>query len=276
MDHIGAGLAALGVIGPGIGIGILGGLAATRDRAQSRRRRPDPRPGDHPRGLRRRPRRPRDRRRPARDLHQASPAGESTVDLLATAAGVAATAGRLTATPRRPAPVRSTCSGSSSAPLNFIVFLALIWTLRASSRSRRCSATSASRIEQGLRRRRAGAPGPRERARPSASATLGEARREANDILDRAQKVAQEIARRGHRRDPRGARAAARPGGRGDRGREAARDRRPARPRSPTSPCSAAGQVVGETMTDARQRRLVEEFLGRGPASAAVQVMATD
>lgn len=28
MDHIGAGLAALGVFGPGIGIGILGGLAA--------------------------------------------------------------------------------------------------------------------------------------------------------------------------------------------------------------------------------------------------------
>ena len=29
MDYTGAGLAALGVIGPGIGIGILGGLAAT-------------------------------------------------------------------------------------------------------------------------------------------------------------------------------------------------------------------------------------------------------
>ena len=29
MEHIGAGLAALGVIGPGIGIGILAGLAST-------------------------------------------------------------------------------------------------------------------------------------------------------------------------------------------------------------------------------------------------------
>ncbi|HEX7491706.1 MAG TPA: F0F1 ATP synthase subunit C [Candidatus Limnocylindrales bacterium] len=28
MEHIGAGLAALGVIGPGIGIGILGGMAS--------------------------------------------------------------------------------------------------------------------------------------------------------------------------------------------------------------------------------------------------------
>jgi F-type H+-transporting ATPase subunit b len=30
---------------------------------------------------------------------------------------------------------------------------------------------------------------------------------------------------------------------------------------------SAAGRVVGETMTDARQRRLVEEFLAEGNAS---------
>ena len=29
MEYIGAGLAALGVLGPGIGIGILGGLSAT-------------------------------------------------------------------------------------------------------------------------------------------------------------------------------------------------------------------------------------------------------
>ncbi len=34
MEHIGAGLAALGVFGPGIGIGILAGLASPRDRAQ--------------------------------------------------------------------------------------------------------------------------------------------------------------------------------------------------------------------------------------------------
>ena len=34
MEHIGAGLAALGVIGPGIGIGILAGLVGDGDRAQ--------------------------------------------------------------------------------------------------------------------------------------------------------------------------------------------------------------------------------------------------
>ena len=32
-------------------------------------------------------------------------------------------------------------------------------------------------------------------------------------------------------------------------------------PRSPTSPCAPPSKVVGETMTDERQRRLVEEFL---------------
>jgi hypothetical protein len=47
MEHIGAGLAALGVFGPGIGIGILAGLSA---QAIGRN------PGD--------------RRGPARDLHQ--------------------------------------------------------------------------------------------------------------------------------------------------------------------------------------------------------------
>ena len=73
MEHIGAGLAALGVIGPGIGIGILGRPRCRRDRPQPGRGRPDPRSRDHPRGVRRRPRRAGDRRRPARDLHQARP-----------------------------------------------------------------------------------------------------------------------------------------------------------------------------------------------------------
>jgi len=68
MENLGA-LAALGVIGPGIGIGILGGLAAA-----AIGRNPDA-AGDI-RGLaiirvRRGPWRPRGRRGPARDLHQA-------------------------------------------------------------------------------------------------------------------------------------------------------------------------------------------------------------
>ncbi len=51
MEHIGAGLAAIGVIGPGIGIGILGRSRGGRHRAQPRRGRSDPRPRHHPRGF---------------------------------------------------------------------------------------------------------------------------------------------------------------------------------------------------------------------------------
>ena len=70
MEHIGAGLAALGVFGPGIGIGILAGLSAT-----AIGRNPDA--AGQIRGIAiilaafaEGPRRPGDRRRPARDLHQ--------------------------------------------------------------------------------------------------------------------------------------------------------------------------------------------------------------
>ena len=49
---------------------------------------------------------------------------------------------------------------------------------------------------------------------------------------------------------------------------KAACDRRACGPRSPTWPSRAAGRVVGETMTDERQRRLVEEFLRERPASS--------
>ena len=77
MENIGAGLAALGVIGPGIGIGILTGMSTSAigrnpDAAAQIR-------GNvhHPRGVRRRPRRPRDRRRPARDLPRAAGARRS-------------------------------------------------------------------------------------------------------------------------------------------------------------------------------------------------------
>ena len=91
-------------------------------------------------------------------------------------------------------------------------------------------------------------------------ATLAEARREANDILARAQKVAQEtrdadIAATREELERMRVRARRR-----DRSREAAGDRRAAgRGRRPRP--AAAGRVVGETMTDERQRRLVEEFL---------------
>ena len=183
MEHIGAGLAALGVIGPGIGIGILAGMAAA-----AIGRNPDAAgqirglaiilaafaeglgvlaivvgllaifikpsgPGSVQRG----PARRRRRRRAVR--RRALAAGE-----------------------RRSALSRSTSSGSSSAALNFLAVLRHHLDLRASSRSRAMLADRQERIEQGLkdaeqarkrpRSRRAGAaprPWPRRAARRTTS-----------------------------------------------------------------------------------------------------------
>ena len=115
------------------------------------------------------------------------------------------------------------------------------------------------RIEQGLKDAEQ-ARRDRDSAESERVATLGEARREANEILARAQKVAQDtrdadIAATREELERLRVRAA-----RGDRGGEDPRDRRrPGRGRRPRP--AAAGKVVGETMTDERQRRLVEEFL---------------
>ncbi len=91
-------------------------------------------------------------------------------------------------------------------------------------------------------------------------ATLGEARREANDILTRAQKVAQEsrdsdIAATKEELERMRVRAAAEI--------EAEKVRAIADVRAEVADLAllAASRVVGESMTDDRQRRLVDEFL---------------
>jgi F-type H+-transporting ATPase subunit b len=91
-------------------------------------------------------------------------------------------------------------------------------------------------------------------------ATLAEARREANDILARAQKVAQEtrdadIAATRAELDRMRERATAEI--------EAEKTRAIADLRGEVADLAlaAAGRVVGETMSDDRQRRLVQEFL---------------
>ena len=92
-------------------------------------------------------------------------------------------------------------------------------------------------------------------------ATLAEARREANDILTRAQKVADEIARA--RTSPRPARSSSGCASGPAADIEAEKQRAIADLRAEVADLAlaAAGRVVGETMTDDRQRRLVEEFL---------------
>jgi F-type H+-transporting ATPase subunit b len=142
--------------------------------------------------------------------------------------------------------------------LNFILFFVIIWTFAFKPVSAML-ADRKSRIEEGLKDAEQ-ARRDRENAEAERVATLGEARREANDILARAQKVAQEtrdadIAATREELERMRVRAAAEI--------EAEKTRAIADVRSEVADLAllAAGKVVGETMTDARQRRLVDEFL---------------
>jgi F-type H+-transporting ATPase subunit b len=142
--------------------------------------------------------------------------------------------------------------------LNFILFFAIIWTFAFKPISAML-ADRQSRIEQGLKDADQ-ARRDRENAEAERAATLNEARREANEILARAQRVAQEtrdadIAATKEELDRMRVRAAAEI--------EAEKTRAIAEVRGEVADLAltAAGKVVGESMTDERQRRLVEEFL---------------
>lgn len=144
------------------------------------------------------------------------------------------------------------------AAANFIVFLVLMWQFAFKPISGML-AERRSRIEQGLRDAEQ-ARKDRESAEQERLTALSEARREANDILARAQKIAQET---------RDADIAAtreeleRMRTRASDEIAAEKQRALAELRSEVADLAlqAASRVVGETMTDQRQRRLVEEFL---------------
>ena len=144
------------------------------------------------------------------------------------------------------------------AAANFVVFLALMWTFAFKPIST-LLANRKARIEQGLKDAEQAAK-DRESAEQERLTTLAEARRESNEILARAQKVAQET----RDADIAATRAEL------ERLRtkatdeiEAEKGRALAELRSEVADLAlaAAGKVLGESMTDARQRRLVEEFL---------------
>jgi F-type H+-transporting ATPase subunit b len=142
--------------------------------------------------------------------------------------------------------------------LNFIVFFAILWTFAFKPVSKML-ADRKDRIEQGLKDAEQ-ARRDRENAETERIATLTEARREANEILTRAQKVAQEtrdadIAATREELDRMRVRATAEI--------EAEKVRAISDVRAEVADLAllAAGRVVGETMSDERQRRLVEEFL---------------
>jgi F-type H+-transporting ATPase subunit b len=155
------------------------------------------------------------------------------------------------------------------AATNFVVFLAIIWTF-AFKPVQRMLAERKERIEEGLRDAEQ-ARQDRESAEAERLAAIQEARREANDILARAQKVADESRERDlsatrEELERLRTRAAA------DIESEKQRAIGELRAEVADLALQAASRVVGESMTDDRQRRLVEQFLaeaGTGDADRA-------
>jgi F-type H+-transporting ATPase subunit b len=197
------------------------------------------------------------------------------VDLLAVASSVGHEAVRLAADAEAEPLFQINLFQVIIAAANFLVFLAIIWTF-AFKPVQRMLADRRERIEGGLRDAEQ-ARKDRERAEEDRLAALQEARREANEILARAQKVADDSRERdlaaAHEEVERvRARATA--------DLEAEKQRAIGELRAEVADLAlrAAGRVVGETMTDERQRRLVEEFLdetdgagGPGGGSAAAK-----
>jgi F-type H+-transporting ATPase subunit b len=142
--------------------------------------------------------------------------------------------------------------------VNFLLLFAIVWTFAFKPLAKTLDDRKAA-IEQGLadaeqaKQDRASAEGER-------VATLAEARREANEILTRAQKVAQEsrdadIAATREELERMRVRATA------EIDAEKTRAIADLRGEVADLALAAAGRVVGETMSDERQRRLVQEFL---------------
>jgi F-type H+-transporting ATPase subunit b len=142
--------------------------------------------------------------------------------------------------------------------LNFAVLLVLLWQFALRPISRMLDQRQA-RIEQGLRDAEQ-ARRDREAADAERAASLAEARREANDILNRAQKIAQET-READLKATREELERLRVAAADDIESEKQRAMADLRSQVAALALEAAGKVVGESMNDARQHRLVEDFL---------------
>jgi F-type H+-transporting ATPase subunit b len=154
------------------------------------------------------------------------------------------------------------------ASLNFLVFVVILYLAFGKQVSGMLAARR-DRIEQGLRDADQ-AKRDRESAEQERLAALTEARREANDILARAQKVAQEtrdadIAATREELDRMRVRASEEIAA--EKGRALAE----LRSEVADLALQAAGRVVRENMNDQRQRRLVEEFLADPNPGAATE-----
>ena len=188
------------------------------------------------------------------------------MELLAVASVVGREVARLTAEEGGEALFQINLFQVIIAAANAFLFLVIIWVF-AFKPVAAMLATRRERIEQGLEDAEQ-ARHDRESAEQERLATLAEARREANDILARAQKVAQEtrdadIAATREELERMRDRAAAEI--------DAEKHRAIADLRAEVADLAlaAAGKVVGESMTGDRQRRLVEEFLRETASSDA-------
>ena len=142
--------------------------------------------------------------------------------------------------------------------VSFVLFLGILY-LAAFRRIGGVLEERRSRIEQGLRDADA-ARREREQAADERQQVLSRARQEANDIVARAQRLADETREREvaqTREELERARARAE----ADIAAERQRALGEVRGQIAELALRAAGRVVGETMNDARERRLVEEFL---------------
>jgi F-type H+-transporting ATPase subunit b len=185
------------------------------------------------------------------------------VDLFAIAGGAAQHAAALAAD--EPAGLQINFFWVIVSSLNFIVFAILLYQLFGKAISRTL-AERRQRIEQGLRDAEQ-AQRDRESAEQERVAALNEARREANEIINRAQRVAQEtrdadIAATREELERMRVRASS------EIDAEKLRAIADLRAEVADLALAAAGKVVGETMTGARQRRLVEEFLEESTTGA--------
>jgi F-type H+-transporting ATPase subunit b len=191
------------------------------------------------------------------------------VDVLAVAGGLTHSAAAFTAAADGGSGLTINFFWVIVSALNFIVFFALVWQL-ALKPVGGMLAERRARIEQGLKDADA-ARRDREAAADQRQAILAEARREANEILVRAQRLADETREQGvaeTRTEIERLRAQA------VTEIDAERLRALADVRAQVADLAllAASKVVGETMTGQRERRLVDEFLSSvtaaGPSAA--------
>ena len=189
------------------------------------------------------------------------------MDLLAIASGVAHGSFQLAQEAGEPSGLQINGFWVIVSALNFIFFAVLLYWLFGAPLTRLLNERRA-RIEQGLADADQ-ARKDRESAEAERLAALQEARREANDIISRAQKVAQDsrdadIAATKAELDRMRERATA------EIDAEKQRAIGELRGEVADLALAAASRVVGETISTDRERRLVEEFLAEtGTASGA-------